>query len=197
MAKIEATRATEKASAVRRRAMSPKQDEAGALRRANGWSFRHIWRPHGCESELGGGQQYWLRAELAVESQATQRPSNYLVRTTLFLWGWPVQVVTHFQVCGVRGWNPRRRPLPLGWTFGSSAKRRRVSSHDPLLCVCWIGTTFLNCLTGSELLFYDLAVGLQRRGHEVTAWVKELNCDAPLPRLLDACGIPISEGTTG
>jgi phospholipase C len=27
--------------------------------------------------ELGGGQADWLRAELAVESQAIQRPSNY------------------------------------------------------------------------------------------------------------------------
>jgi hypothetical protein len=55
-----------------------------------------------------------------------------------------------------------------------------------------LGTTFLNCLTGSELLFHDLAVGLKGRGHEVTGWVKELNRDAPIPRLLRAHGIPVS-----
>jgi hypothetical protein len=71
---------------------------------------------------------------------------------------------------------------------------RGVPCHDPFVLRLLLGTTFLNCLTGSELLFHDLAVGLQGRGHEVTAWVKELNRDAPLPRLLHARDIPVSAG---
>lgn len=47
-----------------------------------------------------------------------------------------------------------------------------------------LATTFLNCLSGSELFFYDLARGLRRRGYRITVWLREPVLTAPLPRLL-------------
>nr|MCU0258599.1 hypothetical protein [Solirubrobacteraceae bacterium] len=52
-----------------------------------------------------------------------------------------------------------------------------------------LGTTFLNCLSGSELFVYDVARGLSARGHEVTVWVRDLVPAAPLPRLLAHHGV--------
>ena len=64
-----------------------------------------------------------------------------------------------------------------------------------------VATTFLNCLTGSELFVYDLARGLQQRGHGVTVWVRDLVAGAPLPRLLAHNGVRVTgdlppEGST-
>jgi hypothetical protein len=56
-----------------------------------------------------------------------------------------------------------------------------------------LATTFLNCLTGSELFLYDLALGLQRRGHDVTCWVRDHAPDAPLPRLLAFNDVAVPE----
>ena len=55
-----------------------------------------------------------------------------------------------------------------------------------------LATTFLNCLTGSELFLFDLARGLRRRGHDVTVWVRDLVADAPLPRLLALGGVRVT-----
>jgi glycosyltransferase involved in cell wall biosynthesis len=52
-----------------------------------------------------------------------------------------------------------------------------------------LATTFLNCLSGSELFLFDLARGLRRRGHDVTVWVRDLVPTAPLPRLLTLDGV--------
>ena len=52
-----------------------------------------------------------------------------------------------------------------------------------------LATTFLNCLTGSELFLFDLARGLRSRGHDVTVWVRDLVAGAPLPRLLALDGV--------
>lgn len=52
-----------------------------------------------------------------------------------------------------------------------------------------LATTFLNCLSGSELFLYDLALGLRRRGHEVTVWLAEPVITAPLPQLLRLAGV--------
>lgn len=56
-----------------------------------------------------------------------------------------------------------------------------------------LATAFLNRFGGMELFFYDLARGLADRGHRVTCWVRELNPDAPLPRLLAAHGVVVSD----
>lgn len=55
-----------------------------------------------------------------------------------------------------------------------------------------LATTFLNCLSGSELFLYDLARGLRRRGHDVTVWVRDLVPDAPLPRMLALDGVRLT-----
>ena len=55
-----------------------------------------------------------------------------------------------------------------------------------------LATTFLNCLSGSELFLYDLARGLHRRGHGVTVWVRDLVPDAPLPRMLALDGVRLT-----
>lgn len=56
-----------------------------------------------------------------------------------------------------------------------------------------LATTFLNCLSGSELFLYDLARGLSRRGHDVTCWMKEPTPTAPLSRLLKHHGICVPD----
>src|SRR5262245_45192420 len=55
-----------------------------------------------------------------------------------------------------------------------------------------LATTFLNCLTGSELLLFDLARGLKRRGHEITVWLQAPVLSAPLPRLLQQDGVRVT-----
>ena len=55
-----------------------------------------------------------------------------------------------------------------------------------------LGTSFLNGLTGSELMLFDLACGLCARDYDVRVWVMELVADSPLPKLLRAKGVSVS-----